>query len=278
MAEITADMVKQLREATNVGMMECKKALMEAGGDAAKATKLLRERGIGVAAKRAMRSTNQGLLASAAADGGRIFSLVEVMCETDFVARNENFQAFVRKLAEAACRTDGNLADETRDLVIAKIAEIGENIVVRRNLRYQLKDTGRLGAYVHLGGKVGVLIEVGAQKDGSLADPRLAELVTDLTLHVTASAPRYLVPAEIPADVIAAEREIYAKQVKDKPPQIVQKIVDGKMKKFHSEVCLLEQPFVKEPKQSVAALLAATAKALEDGLTIRRFVRWQLGE
>ena len=278
MADITAETVKKLREATNVSMMECKRALVEANGDIPQATKLLRERGMAVAAKKATRATNQGLLGSASADGGRTLSLIEVNCETDFVARNENFTAFVRKLAEAACATDGSLADGVREQVAAKIAEIGENIVVRRNLRYVLQGKGALAAYIHLGGKVGVLVEVGAENDATPQAGAFKELIRDLALHVVACAPRYLLPAEVPAEEIASEREIYAKQVKDKPPQIIGKIVDGKMRKFYSEVCLLEQPFVKEVKQSVATLLAEQGKALGDKLTVRRFARWQLGE
>jgi len=278
MAEINAEMVKKLRDATNVSMMECKRALVEANGDMPLATKLLRERGIAVAAKKATRVANQGLLASATAEGGKVLSLVEVNCETDFVARNAIFIAFAGKMAQAACATDGSLTETVQDQVVAKVAELGENIVVRRNLRYVLQGTGAIAAYIHLGGKVGVLVEVGAEKEATLQSAVFNQLVKDLTLHVAACAPRFLAPADIPAAEIAAEREIYAKQVKDKPAQIVDKIVDGKLKKFCAEICLLDQPFVKEAKQSITALLAETAKALDDKLTVRRFVRWQLGE
>jgi elongation factor Ts len=278
MAAITAELVRQLREATNVSMMECKRALVEAGGDMAKATRLLRERGMAVAAKKASRATNQGLLASATADNGRAASLIEVNCETDFVARNETFKAFVQELAKLACTTDALVAELAKERVAAKIAEIGENIVVRRNVRFRLQGPGTLGSYIHLGGKVGVLIEVGAGTDAAAATETFQDLVRDLKLHVAACSPRYLTPAEIPAAEITTEREIYAKQVHGKPPQIVDKIVDGKLKKYYAEVCLLEQGFVKEPKQSVSALLAEKGKALGEQLTVRRFLRYQLGE
>jgi len=278
MAEIPAELVKTLRDATNVSMVECKRALQEAEGDIAKATKILRERGMAVAAKKAARAANQGLLASATADNGRVLSLVEVNCETDFVARNPDFVAFVKRMAEAACQTDAGLADAVKDQVVAKVAEIGENIVVRRNLRYVLKETGALASYIHLGGKVGVLVELGAGQDATLGQAAFKELLKDLTLHIAACSPKYLVPSQVPAADVTAEREIYAKQVKNKPPQILTKIVDGKMKKYYSEVCLLEQPFVKEAKQSVSALLAEKGKALGDTLIVRRFVRYQLGE
>jgi len=278
MAEISAELVKQLREATNVSMMECKRALVEAGGDMAKATKLLRERGMAVAAKKAGRTAKQGLVASAITADGKVASLIEVNCETDFVARNPNFVVFVKKLAEIACTTDANLAEQVREEVTAKIAEIGENIVVRRNIRYVLENTGALGCYIHLGGKVGVLVEVGAEKESTTNSDVFKELVKDLTLQVAASAPRYLTPDDIPPEEIAAEREIYAKQMQGKPAQVIAKIVDGKMKKYYSEVCLLEQPFVKETDRSVVALLAEKANVLGDKLTIRRFVRYQVGE
>lgn len=278
MAEIAAALVKELRDATNVSMMECKRALVEADGDMEQATKLLRERGITIAAGKASRTANQGLIASAAAEDGRKASLIEVNCETDFVARNETFAAFVEQLAGKACSTDGALADEVKDEVTAKIVEIGENIIVRRNTRYCLEGTGRIASYIHPGGNVGVLIEVGCEKDQTVEDSAFKELVKDLTLHIAACNPQHLVSGDVPADVIASEREIYANQVKDKPAQIIDKIVDGKLKKFFEEICLIEQGFVKEPKQSVSALLASKGNDLGDKLSIRRFVRYQLGE
>lgn len=278
MAEISADMVKKLRDATNVSMMECKRALAEAAGDMDKATKILRERGMAVAAKKATRTANQGLIASGCADGGKVQSLVEVNCETDFVARNPKFQEFVKAMAESSTQTDAGLADLVKDQVMAKIQEIGENIVVRRSVRYTLSGPGLIASYIHLGGKVGVLVEVGTGKAETAANPDLKELVKDLTLHVAACSPRYLTAAEIPAAEVASEREIYARQVKDKPAQIVDKIVDGKIKKFYADVCLVDQGFVREPKQSITDLLKEKGKALGDVLTIRRFVRYQLGE
>jgi elongation factor Ts len=278
MAEITASLVKELRDATNVSMMECKRALQEADGSIEEATKLLRERGMAIAAKKASRATNQGLVASAEADDGRTASLIEVNCETDFVARNKDFIDFVDELARRACETDDALAGGVKDELTAKIAELGENMVVSRNLRYVLQGTGRIGSYIHLGGKVGVLVEVACGKEESVENDTFKELVKDLTLHVAAANPAYLAPEDVPEEEIASEREIYAKQVKNKPDHIIEKIVDGKMKKHFAEVCLLEQGFVKEPKQAVKALLAEKAKELDDTPTVRRFVRYQLGE
>lgn len=278
MAEITASLVKKLRDATNVSMMECKRALVDTGGDMEKATKLLRERGIAIAARKASRAANQGLIASATAEEGRAVSLIEVNCETDFVARNENFRAFVDDLARKSCATDGNLADEVKDEVTAKIAEIGENIIVKRNIRYLLENRGKIASYIHPGGKVGVLIEVSCEKDETATGDAFKELVKDLTLHIAACNPQHLTSDDVPPGIIESEREIYAKQVKDKPPQIIDKIVNGKLKKFFTEVCLVDQGFVKEPKQSVSSLLAAKSRELDDTLRIRRFVRYELGE
>jgi elongation factor Ts len=278
MADITAAMVQELREATNVGMMECKRALVEAGGDKDKAVRLLRERGVAIAAKKASRTANQGLIAAATRDG-KIGAMVEVNCETDFVAKNQGFQEFVKRLAgKALDLADGTLGEAVKADVTAKVAEIGENIIAKRNIRYTLQGTGTLVTYIHLAGKVGVLLELGCGKDATVANPLFQELAKELTLHVTACSPRYLTRAEVPADVVASEREIYAKQVVGKPANIVEKIVEGKMGKFYSQVCMLEQGFVKDPDISVTKLLEVKGKELGDVLVLRRYVRYQVGE
>lgn len=277
MAEIPAELVKKLRDATNVSMMECKRALQEAEGDIAKATRILRERGMAIAVKKAARAANQGLMAAAKSEDGKVAALAEVNCETDFVARNADFVAFVAKVAEAACRTDGNLAEELKSQVVAKVAEIGENIVVRRHVRYVLGGAGAIATYIHFG-KVGVMVELGCEKEATVATEGFKELNRDLTLQVAAASPKYLTSADVPAAEVASEREIYAKQVTDKPPQVVEKIVDGKLKKYFQDICLLDQVFVRDPKQTVSGLLAQKSRELGDTLTIRRFVRCQLGE
>lgn len=278
MGAITAAEVKKLRDATNVSMMACKQALVEAEGDMEKAMRLLREKGMAVAAKKASRAANQGLIASATTDDGKTVSLIEVNCETDFVARNEVFQAFVQSLAEKACTTDDDLSQKLKEEVTAKVAEIGENIVIRRHTRYLLEQPGGLASYIHLGGKVGVILELGCEKPETAAQAAFLELIKDLTLHVAACSPQYLTSDEVPEEAIKGERDIYAKQVKDKPEHIIDKIVDGKMKKYFAEICLVDQGFVKEPKQSVSELLAAKGKELGDTLTLRRYTRYQIGE
>lgn len=277
MTQITATMVKELRDATNVSMMECKKALVETAGNIDEAMKLLRERGMAIAAKRATKAANQGIIASKTRDGGAVTSLVEVNCETDFVARNDSFKAFVAEVAEKALDADEGLADSMGEELIAKIAEIGESIKIRRNARYTLEGTGKVGSYIHLGGKVGVLVDVACGKEETLENPVFDEVVKDLTLHVAAAAPQCLTAADVPEEQIAAERAIFAKQVEGKPENIIEKIVDGKIKKYFGEICLVDQGFVKEPKQSITQLLEEKGKEVDDMLTIRRFVRYQLG-
>lgn len=279
MAEITASLVRELRDATNLGMMECKKALTEVGGDKDAAIKVLRERGMVLSRKRAERAANQGIVASTLKPDGSLGSLIEVNCETDFVARNETFKAFVEQLSVTACDLeDGALAEAAKVDLAAKIAETGENMVIRRNVRYTAQDAGIVTSYIHPGAKLGVLLEIGCDKDDAIKSSDFEELTKDVAMHVAAADPTYLSADEIPDDVIAAEREIYAKQVTDKPAQIVDKIVDGKMRKFSSEICLLDQPFVKDPKQSITAVLKARGKELGAEITIRRFARYQLGQ
>ncbi len=280
MADITAAMVKELRDVTNVGMMECKRALQETGGDKEQAIKRLREQGAAVAGKKAARAAKDGQVAALVTDDGRRAAMIEVNSETDFVARNASFQAFVADLAQRAleCRA-GALAEAVQAEVTSKIQEIGENLVVRRNQLFELGGTGCLGSYVHLGGKVAVLVEVGCEKEATVGAEPFREAVKNLTLHIAACNPDYLAPSEIPAETLAAEKAIYAKQVGDnKPPQVLDKILEGKLRKFASQICLLEQPYVREPSMSVSQWLAATGKSLDDTLTVRRFARYQLGE
>jgi elongation factor Ts len=270
-------MVQELREATNVGMMECKRALVEAGGDKDQAIRLLRERGMAIAAKKSTRAANQGMIATAG--DGKKSALVEINCETDFVTKNEVFQKFVKTMAEKALAIpDGKITETTKPEMAAKIAEIGENLVAKRNIGYTLQGPGLVASYIHLNGKLGVMVELGCGKDATAGSAVVQELAKDLTLHVAACSPRYLVSREVSADVVAAEREIYAKQVEGKPANIVDKIVDGKMAKFYAQVCLVDQGFVKDPDTSITKLLEAKGKEAGDTLTIRRFVRWQLGE
>lgn len=278
MTDISATMVKELREITNVGMMECKKALVEAGGDRDRAITILRERGLATAAKKSTREAKSGVLAGRTDSDSRTGALVEVNCETDFVARNDVFQAFVKTVLDRALTTDGDLGQSMSAETTAKISQIGENLIVRRGLRFQTSGEGALAVYIHQGSKVGVMIEVGCLRPETRKQELFLTLLRDLTLHIAASSPAFLDRAAVPKSLLAAEGDIFAKQVVGKPANIVEKIVAGKLEKYYSQVCLVEQGFVKDPDTTVTALLAAIGKGLEDTLTVRRFVRWQLGE
>ena len=290
MADITASLVKELRDKTNAGMMECKNALKESAGDIDAAIKFLRERGAIKAAKKAGREAKEGIVHARIEAAARSGVIVEVNCETDFVAKNENFQGFVSELAEAVASCgvadleaansvakDGGTLD---DFVKAKVIELGENLQFRRMERYDVEGFGVVASYIHLGGKVGVLLEVGCGKEETATADSFHELVKDLTLHIAASAPAGISRDEIATDLVDAEEDLFRKQLADsgKPPEILDKIITGKLGKFYSSICLLEQGFIKDPDQSVGDLLASGGKQLDDELTVRRFTRFGVGE
>jgi elongation factor Ts len=277
MSEITTALINDLRTRTNAGMMDCKKALIETQGDMDNAIKLLRERGQAIQLKRASKEANQGIVTSAISADGRTMALVEVNCETDFVAKTDNFKKFVDAVAAKILAGDENVAVTMKDDHSAIVAATGENVKIRRTSRFVLTGTGRLESYIHMGGKVGVLIEVASGKADSVAQPAFVEVIHDLALQVAAASPRWLLSTEIPADIIETEKDIYRKQVEGKPANVVEKTLEGKLKKFYSETCLVDQPFVKEPKMSVTQLLNDAAKKVGDTLVIKRFVRYQLG-
>ncbi len=275
---ITAKQVKELRDLTNVGMMECKKALQESDGDIDAAVKLLRERGLAVAAKKADRAANEGLVDIALAEDGRTAAIVEVNCETDFVAKNDNFQAYVAGLAQKGLSAaDGSLAEQEKEDLAFKVSEIGENLVINRNTQYLLEGAGAFGKYIHLGGKVGALVEIGCENEANTGSDALVELGKEVALHIAAASPQSLNRDGVDADVVEAEKAVYAKQVEGKPANIIDKIIGGKLEKFFSQIVLLEQGFVKDPDTSVQALVDAKGKELGDTLSVRRYVRYQIG-
>ncbi len=281
MPEVSAALVKELREKTGAGFMDCKRALVESGGDLEKAIDYLRKKGLAGAAKKAGREATEGLIGAAVVDDGRRAALVEVNCETDFVARTADFKAFVDEVAGWAARTSGaesRIADEWGERLKGLIAKLGENMVLRRAARFEVAGgRGLIGEYVHAGGKLGALVELTV--DG--ADPKgLSGLAHDLAMHVVASNPSYVRREEVPADVIAREREIYKAQAREtgKPEKVLDRIVEGKLEKFFADVCLLEQAFAIDNEKTVDEVLRAAGKALGKPVGVRRFVRFQLGE
>lgn len=275
---ITAKQVKELRDATSVSMMQCKKALTETNGDIDAAIKILRERGVAAAAKRADREANEGIIAATVTADAQTGAMIEVNCETDFVSRNEAFQDFVGELAAKSVEFEsGAMSDAFSEQLVQKTHEMGEKVAVRRNEKWTVEGTGAIASYVHMGGRVGVLVEIGCEKAETTSAPAFEELAKDVTLHIAAAAPQYLNRDEVPADVVDAEKAIFAKQVEGKPENIIENIVKGKVSKFFSQICLVEQGFVKDDKVSITALLEKVGKELGDTLTIKRYARYQLG-
>lgn len=279
MAELTTAMITDLRARTNAGMMDCKKALQETNGDMDAAIKLLRERGQAIQVKRAAKEANQGIISAAISTDGQTMSLVEINCETDFVAKTDGFKKFVVNVADKVLAGDENVAETMKDDLVGIVAATGENVKIRRVARFSVTGTGRLESYIHMGGKVGVLVELGCGKKETVTNPAFADLIHDLALQAAAAAPRWLDGAAVPADVVNAEKDIYRTQVEGKPANIVEKILEGKIKKFFGEVCLVDQVFVKDEakKLTISQLVADTAKKLGDTITVLRFVRYQLG-
>lgn len=274
--QIDAQTVKTLREKTNAGLMECKRALAEANGDMEAAIDILRKKGAASAAKKADREAKDGIIAQAIVSGAKVGVIVEINCETDFVAKNDQFKGFCDEIAKKLATDPG--ADLEADRVAA-VQKIGENVQIRRHERIEVKDNGLVAAYIHTGGKVGVLVEVGAEKPETGSQESFKQLVRDITLQIAAANPVCIGREQVPADLIARERAIYADQVPPgKPAQVVEKIIDGKMGKFYAGICLVEQSFIKNPDQTIEQLLAEQSKALGDKLTIRRFVRYMVGE
>jgi elongation factor Ts len=278
MAEITAAMVGKLREMTNAGLMDCKKALSETGGDLDGAVDLLRKKGVATAAKKAGREAKEGVIAQFIQPGGRLGVLVEVNCETDFVAKNETFRAFCDEVAKRLAN-DPKVDLET--FRTEQVAKIGENIKINRHARLEVTGNGLIAAYIHTGAKVGVLVEVGAGKEGTTSNETFRELVRDITLQIAAANPIAVSREQVDQNVLQKEREIAetSDAVKGKPAQAVAKIVEGKLEKFLQTTCLVDQGFVKKNSEiTVRDHVAQIGKQIGDEITIRRFVRYQVGE
>ncbi len=278
MADIPATTVMKLREMTNAGMMDCKKALIECHGDINAAMDMLRKRGIATAAKKATREANQGVIAAAVLPGARVGVLAEVNCETDFVAKNEMFRAFADQVAKAVAE---NPSADLEALRTDAVSRIRENIRIARTRRLEVRGNGLIAAYIHTGAKVGVLVEVGATNEATVANEDFRQFVKDTTLQIAAANPLAIRREEIDPALIEKEKEIMANSdvVKNKPAQAVAKIIEGKLEKYFKDNCLLNQGFVKRNGEiTVQEHLAAVAKQLGDEITIRHFLRFQVGE
>ncbi len=286
---ITASAVQELRKLTSAGMMACKKALTETNGDLEAAAKLLREKGEAKRADRSDRETGEGIVVSFVSSCAKTGILAEVNCETDFVSKNDAFQAFVAEMIEAIANSDASDAaaalavpfgeGTVENALGAKFSELGEVIKIKQLARYTAAGNGAVSSYIHMGGKVGVLIEVATENAATTAAPEFQELLKDITLHVAAANPAGLSRNDIDGTVVEEENDINRKQLEaaGKPANIIENILKGKINKFYSEQCLLEQSFVKNPDISITQLLEAKAKELGDTLTLVRYERFSIG-
>lgn len=281
---ISAQMVKDLRDKTGAGMMDCKKALDEVGGDLEKAIDWLRQKGIAKAAKKSGRATSEGLVTVAESADGMQVAMASLLCETDFVSRGEQFQALAAQVAQTVL--EKNPADAAAleaavgDQVTQLIASVGENMQLGAFARYSKdSDCDLVGRYIHANNKIGVLVLVRCGKAESAGKPEVQELAKNLAMQIAAANPLALDAASLDPAVVEREREVYRQKALEegKPAQIVDKIAEGAVKKFQKEVCLLEQPFIRDDKKSIADVLREAGKAVGDDLTVTAFSRIQLG-
>ena len=292
MANITSQMVKELREMTQAGMMDCKKALMEAEGEMEKAVEWLREKGMAASAKKAGRIAAEGMVATYINDSASVGVIVEVNCETDFVANTDNFKAFCKDVAKHIALANpadidalmgqtfvDNDQKTITDLVSDATVAIGEKISIRRFARYET-GKGVVESYIHMGGKIGVLLLVENDKPETFGNDVFRTYYHDVALQIAAAKPMVVRKDEVPSDSINKEREILRAQAlnEGKPEKIVDKMVEGRIEKYYKEVCLLEQPFVKDGDKSIQKLTDEVAKEIGAAITVVSFERFERGE
>ena len=285
---ITASMVKELRETTGAGMMDCKKALAEAEGNMERAVELLREKGLAAAAKKSGRIAAEGIVKTYISEDAKTAAIVEVNCETDFVAVNESFVEFTNKLAEQVAKNNYANVEElldakyidgeetVKETITALIAKIGENMNIRRFVKLSVEN-GAMNSYIHAGGKIGVLVELTSQASNKEA---LQNLAKDIAMQVAAANPLFLNRDFVDQDKIAKEREIYKVQAlnEGKPEKIAEKMVEGRINKFLKENCLVDQLWVKDGDLTIQKLVEKTGKELGAEITVTNFVRFEKGE
>ncbi|MBQ3654075.1 MAG: elongation factor Ts [Synergistaceae bacterium] len=290
MAEITAAKVKELRERTGSGMMDCKKALAETGGDMEKAIDYLREKGLAKAAKKAERTAADGRVFHCVSEDGKLGVMIELNSETDFVAKTDEFNDLGSKIvAHLAAKDYADVpallesvhesGSSINELVTAIIAKLGENIVLKRFARFDAAN-GRAFCYIHSNYKVGALVELDAEDKAVLAKDEFAELGHEICMQIAAAAPQFLVPDDVPADVIDREKAVYRQQLIDegKPADKVDKIIPGKLRKYYETVCLMEQEYIRDSDKRIKQLVEETGKKLGTKITVRRFERFAIGE
>jgi elongation factor Ts len=275
MSVISKDDVLNLREKTGAGLIDCKRALVESNGDLEEAVSILRKKGVASAAKKAGRDAGEGVIAQCVSSDKSKGVLVEVNCETDFVAKNENFVAFAGEVAGLL------LSDPDMDLESTRteqVAKIGENIRISRSQEIAVDGSGLVASYVHTGGKVAVLLSLGTDSADVANDAKVISLAKDLCMHVAATSPVCVSREDVPEELVAKEKDIANAQAEGKPPQAIEKIVQGKMDKYFSNACLIEQPFVKDPDNLIKELLRTVGQDVGCELKVENFIRFQVGE
>ena len=282
---ITAKSVKELRDKTGAGMMDCKKALTETNGDVEKAVEVLREKGLAAAAKKAGRVAAEGIVKTFVSEDNKKASIVEVNCETDFVAANEEFVGFAENVAELVANTSVETVEEllneklgdatVQETLTALVAKLGENMTVRRFERLSL-DNGAIESYIHGGGRIGVLVEVSTEGDANVAK----EVAKEVCMQVAAANPLFLNRDSVDQEALEKEKEIYRVQAlnEGKPEKIVEKMVMGRIQKYFKEVCLVDQVWVKDGDKTITKLLEEKSKEAGAPMTITKFVRFERGE
>ena len=280
--DITIAMIKELREATAAGMGACKEALQASNGDMKEAVKYLREKGLAVAAKRVDKESKEGIIAAAASADGKVMALAEVNCETDFVAKTDAYKEFCAKAAQVALEGK-DVAETLKDDYQMLLTKTGENVKIRRTERYQLEGTGVLSSYIHMGGKIGVLVELATPCEKCAASAELAEAAHMVCLQIAANAPKYVKPEDVPQAEIDAELEIKLNALKEQkgklpPEQALAGIKKGMAAKFCTQICLLKQEYVANGDLSVEKYLEGVSKACGGApIEVKRFTRLQLG-
>ena len=288
MVEISASMVMKLRKMSGQGMMDCKRALQEASGDIDEAMGILRKKGLATLTKRAERETSEGIVVGKVSEDGKVAALSTLCCETDFVAKSDDFVAAAEALGGYALACSAGEGTENvleasvdgrkfSDILTETVSRTGEKIEVGGFAKYQLGGPGLISIYVHFNKKVGTMVEIEASDEQVAAADAIKQTAADIAMHITAAKPLTLDKEGIDPEVIEREKAIYAEQVKDKPENIIDKIVEGKMKKFFVENCLVEQRFVKDDSKSVAQVLEEAAKQAGGEAKIKRFVRFDVG-
>ena len=289
---VTAAMVKELREMTGAGMMDCKKALSETGGDMDKAVEFLREKGLAAAEKKAGRIAAEGVIDTNVSEDGKVASIVEVNSETDFVAKNDKFKEYVAAVAAQAAKTNASNIDEfleekweldptktVKEELSSMIAIIGENMNIRR-FEKLVSENGFITSYIHGGGRIGILVEL----ESDVVNEEVKEAGKNIAMQIAAMSPKYISRNDVAEDFIAHEKEIIKAQIKNdpanasKPENIIEKMIEGRLNKELKEICLLDQVYVKDGDMNVAKYLESVSKQVGTTITVKHFVRFETGE